>query len=122
MNSSFKNPLNSLGIMPVVKTDAKWDEIYEKVFEIFKEINVTQPTSFRDNEGVNGLRCFTGFGMVLDFWMGMQRNSGSERWRSVYDPSVDLKDINLEVSSKKHNCVYNLGGKPISDRQVGVLQ
>ena len=116
MNSSSKNRLYSLGIMPVVKNEAKWDEIYEKIFEIFKEINVTQPTSFRDDESVNGLRCFTGFGRVVDFWMGMQRDSSTEKWRSIYDPSVDLKDINLEVSSEKHNCVYNLGGKPISDR------
>ena len=105
--------------MPVVKTDAKWDEIYEKVFEIFKEINVTQPTSFRDNDRSDdsGLRCFTGFGSVsvVDFWMGMQRDA-YDVWRSIYDPSVDLEDINLEVSSEKHNCVYNLGGKPISDR------
>ena len=51
--------------------------------------------------------------------MGMQQDWNkykSLRWRSIYDPSVDLTDINLEVSDSKHNCVYNLGGKPAADR------
>ena len=48
--------------------------------------------------------------------MGMQRDQSSEKWRSLYDPSVDLTDISLEVSDIQHNCVYNLGGKPAADR------
>ena len=113
-------------MLPVIQHDHQWVENYEDIFEIFKEVNETQPDAFRDKtrKSGKGIRCFTGNeeNVIIDFWMGMQRHQSFETWRSIYNPSVNLTDISLEVSSVKHNCVYNLGGKPISDRQVGVLQ
>ena len=107
-----------LGILPVIKHDDQWIENYEDIFEIFKYVNETQPDAFRDKTRRSGLRCFTGNeeNVIIDFWMGMQRDQSSEKWRSLYDPSVDLTDISLEVSDIQHNCVYNLGGKPAADR------
>ena len=110
-----------LGILPVIKQDHQWIENYEEIFEIFKAINETQPDGFRDKTRQSGLRCFTGNeeNVIIDYWMGMQQDWNkykSLRWRSIYDPSVDLTDINLEVSDSKHNCVYNVGGRPAPDR------
>ena len=108
-----------LGILPVIKHDHQWIENYEDIFEIFKEVNETQPDAFLDKTRQSGIRCFTGNeeNVIIDFWMGMQRESdGDGKWRSIYDPTVDLTDISLEVYNVEDKCVYNLGGKPEPDK------
>ena len=105
--------------MPVIKHDHQWIENYEDIFEIFKEVNETQPDAFRDKTRRSGLRCFTGIdeNAIIDFWMGMQLEmDGGEKWKSIYNPSVYLTDISLKVFSVEQKCVYNLGGKPEPDR------
>ena len=103
--------------MPTVKQDHEWIDKHEEIYNIFKAVNDSQPSAFRDNGKKSGLKCFQGFSLdIIDFWMGMQRNPSSGKWYSIYDPSDELSDLSIKVSSENDNCVFNVGGQPDPDR------
>ena len=103
--------------MPIVKQDHEWIDKHEEIYSIFKAVNNTQPSAFRSKEIKKGIKCFGGLSFdVIDFWMGMQRNSSTGQWYNIYDPSDKLSDLSLTVSSENDNCVYNVGGMADPDR------
>ena len=106
-------PLPILGILPTVKRNQEFSDNHEKIFEIFKTINYTQPSGFLEKTNDHGITCFKGFSSdSIDFWMGMQRNSQNGKWYSLYEPSIELP--NLEIKGWD-NCLTNVGGIPDSD-------
>lgn len=100
--------------MPTVKRNQDFPKDHEKIIEIFKAINYTQPSGFLDKTYDQGITCFKGFSSdSIDFWTGMQRNSQNGKWYSIYEPSVELP--NLEISPTNDNCLTNVGGIADSD-------
>ena len=100
--------------MPTVKRNQDFPKDHKKIIEIFKAINYTQPSGFLDKTYDQGITCFKGFSSdSIDFWTGMQRNSQNGKWYSLYEPSVDLP--NLEISPTNDNCLTNVGGIADSD-------
>ena len=100
--------------MPTVKRNQDFPKDHEKIIEIFKAINYTQPSGFLDKTYDQGITCFKGFSSdSIDFWTGMQRNSQNGKWYSLYEPSVELP--NLEISPTNDNCLTNVGGIADSD-------
>ena len=100
--------------MPTVKRNQDFPKDHKKIIEIFKAINYTQPSGFLDKTYDQGITCFKGFSSdSIDFWTGMQRNSQSGKWYSIYEPSVELP--NLEISPTNDNCLTNVGGIADSD-------
>ena len=100
--------------MPTVKRNQDFPKDHKKIIEIFKAINYTQPSGFLDKTYDQGITCFKGFSSdSIDFWTGMQRNSQNGKWYSIYEPSVELP--NLEISPTNDNCLTNVGGIADSD-------
>ena len=100
--------------MPTVKRNQDFPKEHKKIIEIFKAINYTQPSGFLDKTNDQGITCFKGFSSdSIDFWTGMQRNSQNGKWYSIYEPSVELP--NLEISPTNDNCLTNVGGIADSD-------
>ena len=100
--------------MPSVKRNQDFPKDHEKIIEIFKAINYTQPSGFLDKTYDQGITCFKGFSSdSIDFWTGMQRNSQNGKWYSLYEPSVELP--NLEIPPTNNKCLSNKGGIPDSD-------
>ena len=104
--------------MPIVKQDHEWIDNHEEMYRIFKAVNNSQPSAFHDNTKCFGcFRCFTGFSLaIIEFWMGMKRNPSSGKWHSIYDPSDELADLSIKVSSENDNCIFNVGGQADPDR------
>ena len=99
-------------MLPTVKRNHEFPDNHEKMFEIFKAINYTQPSGFLEKTNDHGITCFKGYSSdSIDFWMGMQRKSEKGKWFSLYEPSVELK---VEVKGWD-NCLTNEGGVPDSD-------
>ena len=99
-------------MLPTVKRNHEFPDNHEKMFEIFKAINYTQPSGFLEKTNDHGITCFKGYSSdSIDFWMGMQRKSEKGKWFSLYEPSVELK---VEVKGWD-NCLTNVGGVPDSD-------
>ena len=99
-------------MLPTVKRNHEFRDNHEKMFEIFKAINYTQPSGFLEKTNDHGITCFKGYSSdSIDFWMGMQRKSEKGKWFSLYEPSVELK---VEVKGWD-NCLTNEGGVPDSD-------
>ena len=100
--------------MPTVKRNQDFPKDHEKIIEIFKAINHTQPSGFLDKNNDQGITCFKGFSSdSIDFWTGMQRNSQNGKWYNLYEPSVELP--NLEIPPTNDKCLTNVGGIPDSD-------
>ena len=105
-----------LGILPTVFYDHEWIDKHEEIKKIFRAVNDSFPSSFVDstfNYGM-GSHCGMRNAKEIDFWTGIRRHPENGTWYHLYDPLADMSHIDLEVPSEIHNCVYNLGGKPIT--------
>ena len=109
--------------MPTLIHDHEWIDRHNEMKKIFEVVNETFPSSFTDSTLQNGLKGYVGMGFHcgmrnakdINFWTGIKRHPEDGNWYHLYDPFADLSDINLKVPSETHNCVYNLGGKPITN-------
>ena len=108
----FTNYCNTMNaIPPIIYQNDQWEKVHNDVLDVFKAVNETFPSAFRDNGRASGIRCFTDT-FDIYFWVGNQRNPIKGDWKSEFDPTGDFSKLDVVVSSLSANCIYNFAGIP----------
>ena len=96
-------------LIPIINNNDQVPKVYDKVLNIFKQVNNTFPSAFADNTKPSGIRCFSETS-AIDFWFGIKRNKKNGQWYSPYSKYTNFSNFEMKVSSESHNCLYTYAG------------